>query len=104
MKQRAFSTITRCKREGREYDREYLFEVAANPPENCPCCGRPIDYSLKGETSAMSDRPSFDRINSDKGYVRGNVVVICNRCNTLKGNMGVAELKMLIAYVEKYSA
>jgi len=99
MRTRAFSTITRSKRDGIEYDRDYLFEVAANPPELCPVCGQPIDYSVGKGNKPLSNGPSFDRWDNSKGYIRGNVNIICRRCNTLKGNMTPQDIENLRNYM-----
>lgn len=42
-----------------------------------------------------SETPSIniDRIDNTKGYVEGNVVSCCVRCNRVKGEMSVEELK-----------
>ena len=38
---------------------------------------------------------TFDRIDSSKGYVTGNVVACTQRINTLKGNATLAEVEQL---------
>lgn len=39
---------------------------------------------------------SFDRIDSSKGYIHGNVVACTSRINTLKGNATLAEVEQLV--------
>lgn len=99
MRQRAFSTITRAKRDGIEYDRETLFNVAASPPCNCMVCGNKIDYSFDAGNKPLSNGPSFDRWNNNKGYVPGNVNIICRRCNTFKGSMSITDITNLRDYM-----
>lgn len=41
--------------------------------------------------------PSLDRIDSNKGYIKGNVRVISKRANTLKSNATVQEMKLVLA-------
>lgn len=41
--------------------------------------------------------PSLDRIDSSKGYVKGNVRVISKRANQLKSNATVEEMEMVLA-------
>ena len=38
---------------------------------------------------------TFDRVDSSKGYVHGNVVACTQRINTLKGNCTLAEVEQL---------
>jgi hypothetical protein len=40
--------------------------------------------------------PSLDRINSDKGYTKGNVRWVCSRANALRSNATYQELKALL--------
>jgi hypothetical protein len=61
-------------------------------PENCPCCG--IMLARAGAVGkAASNSPSLDRIDNNRGYVSGNVAVICWGCNELKGTASAAELR-----------
>jgi hypothetical protein len=64
-------------------------------PAACACCG-------KAWGRARSDRPSIDKVVPIRGYVRGNVAIICCACNRRKQDSTPAELRMLLAYVERY--
>lgn len=62
-------------------------------PEHCPVLGIKLDYDLlTGENRKRDNRPSFDRIDPTKGYVKGNVLIVSNRANTLKNNATPEEL------------
>lgn len=56
-------------------------------PSHCPALGIP----LKAGGTRSANSPSLDRIDPLKGYVRGNVRIICDRANRLKGNRTLAE-------------
>jgi hypothetical protein len=62
-------------------------------PTHCPMLGLELDYfaEYRSETSV-----SFDRLDSSKGYVKGNVVVVSWRANRIK-NDGTAEEHRKIA-------
>ena len=66
--------------------------------DTCPCCGATLARSRKrlGKGS-----PSLDRIDNAKGYVPGNVWVICARCNMIKGDATPAELRQIADAVER---
>jgi hypothetical protein len=57
-------------------------------PEICPLLGVPL--SLTDPNTAY--RPSIDRIDSNKGYIPGNVWVVSNRANRLKSDATADEL------------
>jgi hypothetical protein len=75
----------------RAKDRGLPFEISKNSisiPSNCPALGLPIRF--RGRRSASS--PSLDRIVPARGYVPGNVRVISDRANRLKGRRTLNEL------------
>lgn len=94
-----------------DIDIDYLRSIAT---EYCPYQGvklRWADESADIEFGAHSpNSPSIDRIDSSKGYVRGNVVIVSHRANSIKNNateqelidMGrrIARLKMEMAMPE----
>lgn len=58
-------------------------------PKTCPILNIPL-FSSKGHSGPNS--PSIDRIDSSKGYVKGNVQVISHKANTIKSNATLQEL------------
>jgi hypothetical protein len=57
-------------------------------PDRCPVLG--ISLKIGGRRSDRS--PSLDRINPAEGYVPGNVRVISDKANRLKGNRTIKQL------------
>ena len=97
----AYGVIQRCKKSGMECDRDHVLDVAKNKPFDCPCCKRPINYRISTKMHyPIPDGPSMDRIDSSKGYVVGNVAIICWRCNALKRDATLRELKNIVSYME----
>lgn len=65
--------------------REFSIELSdIRIPELCPVFNTPMKS------------PSLDRLDSSKGYVKGNVRVISKRANQLKSNATVEEMQMIL--------
>lgn len=62
-------------------------------PEYCPVFN--VKMIQKTEYA-----PSIDRINSSKGYVKGNISIISLRANLLKNNATLDELKMIVKWLD----
>ncbi|WP_158665254.1 hypothetical protein [Ensifer adhaerens] len=76
----------RAAKQGVPFD---LVEADLVLPDKCPVLGVPLEIG----TGKQSERsPSVDRITPALGYVKGNVVVVSNRVNSLKRDATVAEL------------
>ena len=83
---------SRCKRMGREFSIE-LEDILI--PEKCPVFG----FNLKREDrETWMFAPSVDRIDSSKGYIKGNVTVVSRRANILKRDATLEELEQLFNY------
>ena len=67
-------------------------------PDVCPVLGIKLDCAAGLKADAL---PSLDRIDSSKGYIKGNVWVISWRANQLKRDSSLGELRMLVAALEK---
>lgn len=68
-------------------------------PDLCPCCGKHMVINIKTGTGASYDCPSIDRLRPHLGYVKGNVAVICWRCNNLKSDASAAELHAIATWM-----
>ena len=67
---------------------------------HCECCDRELDYSGIGMGNQAPLRaPTLDRINNERGYVRGNVGIICWRCNVLKKDGCQEEFLAILKYM-----
>jgi hypothetical protein len=64
-------------------------------PSHCPVLGIPL-FFIRGKKGPNT--PSVDRIDNSKGYVKGNVVVVSWRANSLKSNATLSELRLLADY------
>jgi hypothetical protein len=66
-------------------------------PEFCPVLGIKLELG-KGKNKPGS--PSLDRIKPELGYVPGNVAVISNRANILKGDGTAEEHRKIANWIE----
>lgn len=83
---------SRCKRIGREFSID-LEDIII--PEKCPVFG----FDLKREDKkTWMFAPSVDRIDSSKGYIKGNITVVSRRANILKRDATIEELELLLNY------
>jgi len=54
-------------------------------PEKCPILGIPLIISDgTGKPGGRMNSPSLDRIDNEKGYIKGNVQVISHMANSMK--------------------
>lgn len=67
-------------------------------PEVCPVLGIPIIINSGKPTD---NSPSLDRIDSTKGYIKGNVRVISFRANTIKSNGSYEEHLLISKYIKE---
>lgn len=67
-------------------------------PEHCPVLGIPLDYTTRTKGAVKSNSPSFDRIDPNKGYVIGNVIIVSNKANVIKSNATVDELERVASF------
>lgn len=67
-------------------------------PEYCPILGIKLDYFAEGK--ANDNSPSFDRVDSTKSYIHGNVRIISTKANRIKSDGNIQELKKILEYLE----
>jgi len=65
-------------------------EFAAIIAKNCFYCdGPPLSLAKRDYDSILYN--GIDRLDNSHGYVQGNCVACCRRCNMMKGTMSVQE-------------
>lgn len=67
-------------------------------PEICPILGLPIKKAIDGNRDLS---PSLDRIDNDKGYIKGNIQVISFKANAMKLTADKSELINFANWVKK---
>lgn len=66
-----------------EIDKEFILQLLMQQNHRCAVTGLP--FTRTGEHGEYD--LSIDRLNSDLGYEKDNVVLVCNRANVMKNNM-----------------
>jgi len=82
-----------AKRRAKNLNRE--FNITENDiiiPKLCPLLEIPLH---KGDGKTCSNSPTLDRLDNNKGYVKGNVWVISHRANTIKRDLTVEDLQKI---------
>lgn len=69
-------------------------------PTHCPVLGLPLRLS---EGKRIDNTPSVDRIDSKKGYIKGNIMITSWRANWLKHDATLEELEKLGIFWGRYS-
>lgn len=67
-------------------------------PDTCPVLGIKL---VVGNGNAHDSSPSLDRIIPEKGYVKGNVIVVSHKANTIKSNATIQELEKVFEFYNK---
>ena len=72
-------------------------------PKYCPILKTPFKVgALKGSNGGGTDNsPSLDRIDNNKGYIKGNLQIISRKANQMKNNANFEEIEMLYKYMKK---
>lgn len=84
----------RARREGIEFTLT-LEDIVV--PENCPVLGIPLSWG--GPVSRNT--PSVDRIDNNKGYVKGNICIVSLRANSLKSDASLEEMEAILDYMRR---
>ena len=90
--------LNSAKRRAKEKKLDFNIDISdIELPKVCPLLDIPLSInSLNREFSY-----SLDRIDSSKGYIKGNVWVISDRANRLKNNATLEELILLVNNLKK---
>ena len=74
-------------------------------PEYCPVLGIKIEKNIgKAYKNGQPNSPSIDRIENSKGYIKGNIMIISHRANSLKNDATIEELEKVLAYMKEQDA
>lgn len=99
-----YKILCNLKRRAKLKGFEFNLELDDIPeiPNICPVLGIPIIIN-EGEHCPSDNSPSVDRIDSTKGYIKGNIRIISNRANRIKADATIEELRKVLEDYEKIS-
>lgn len=86
----------RAKRRGLEFNIDITDIVI---PDRCPLLDVPFVMGTQGDYEYT---PSLDRIDTTKGYIKGNVWVITKKANSMKNSATKDELLRFVDNISKY--
>jgi hypothetical protein len=84
-----FGALRRGKQFASDVTPDYIRRITP-PSERCPVTGQPFTYS--------QDKPtdwSVDRANNDRGYIRGNILIVSRAVNAAKSDRSLDEIRCL---------
>jgi hypothetical protein len=89
-----------------DIDLDYVRSMVGENAElasHCPVFGIPLDWSCirNNGNKALPNSPSIDRIDPERGYIKGNIKIISFRANQIKSDGSPSELKLVAAYCAK---
>lgn len=91
---------TFCNRRKNAQKRCTEFEISIDDlefPENCPVLGIPLTWGGK----LCNDTATIDRVDPNKGYIPGNVVVMSLKANRIKNNATAEELQKVADWLKE---
>lgn len=74
---------------------EFAVYCRSIAPTHCPVFG----FELVPGCKKLMANPSIDKIKPELGYVRGNIQIISNKANIMKGNASLEELRQFAKWV-----
>ena len=72
-------------------------------PTHCPIMGVELNY-FSDRSCNKNNSPSIDRVDPSKGYVKGDVAIICYRANRIKNDGTAEELRRIATYIDKHKS
>jgi hypothetical protein len=86
--------LCRAKKRAKQFNLDFNLELEdIHIPTQCPILGIVLEYD--NTVTSRDSSPSLDKIQNDKGYVKGNVQVVSNRFNSLKKDATFDELILM---------
>ena len=93
--------LPQIKRRAKDAGLEFNLELKdLTVPERCPIFGTVLERN-DDMTKARPNSPSVDRIDPNKGYVKGNIAVMSYRANVIKNDGTAAEHRLIADWIDR---
>lgn len=79
-----------------DIDENYIKYIILKQKNKCIYSGRELEWKI-----GSIDKPSIDRIDSNKGYIKGNIQLVTKYTNIMKSDLSEYEFKLLINDIYK---
>ena len=89
----------------RAKEKQWEFDLSSTDiviPKVCPVLGIPIIVGTNGKRTHNS--PSLDRIDTSKGYIKDNIIIVSWRVNDLKRESTKEEREKIYHFYKKYDS
>jgi hypothetical protein len=91
----------RTKKRALKNNLEFNLDISdINIPETCPILEVPLVIGTKEDYEYS---PSIDRIDNEKGYIKGNIQIISKKANSMKNSATLEELHKFCKNILRYS-
>lgn len=89
---RCLTAKNRAEKHGWQFNltADYLLDLWNKQKGICALSGINMTYAIKG--GRIPTNLSLDRIDGNKGYIKGNVQLVCMACNQIKSDMSDADM------------
>lgn len=81
-------------------DLQYLHELWNTQKDLCALSGIPMTYYF--DSGRVPTNVSVDRINSNLGYIKGNLQLVCMAVNQMKSDLTIEQLKYFYKSILEY--
>jgi hypothetical protein len=93
-----YHMMKRAERRAKKYN--LPFDITIKDifiPEVCPVFG--CSFSVSSGSGPGDFSPSIDKIIPEKGYVKGNIRIICAKANRIKSDASIDEVRKVLNYM-----
>lgn len=101
LKKRLYDAMNRAKSKNQYYDIDinFMYDMWNKQKGKCALTGIPMTVTKSGRTNT---NVSIDRIDSNKGYTKDNVQLVCSAINFMKSNLSLNDFIMYCESVINY--
>lgn len=97
--ERAMGSFFTRKRQNSKHRHDWNISMSdLEWPLICPVLGIPLDWFAE---SRQENSPSIDRLDSSKGYIKGNVAIMSWRANRIKNDGTAKEHQQIADFLDK---